>query len=254
MTGLPEAFRLDGRVAVVTGAASGIGRASAARLAEAGATVVGADVDEGEHVTSVTDVSDRDQVDTLVAGTVRDHGRLDAMVNVAGIIRTAPLAELTEDTLDEVLAVNLKGTLFGVQAALRAMRDLGNGGSIVTTASAAIDVPAASYGAYAMSKAAVAMLTRTAAAEGGEFGVRVNAVAPGFVETAMTGRSWTADDGSVDEETRTGILEMVAKRSPLGLTGEPDDVAWAVLYLVSDASRFVTGQILRPNGGTAMPW
>lgn len=253
MTEMPPAFRLDGKVAVVTGAASGIGSAAVARLTDAGATVVGGDVRAGKGIVEA-DVSRREQVDALVQHAVDAHGRLDAMVNVAGIMRTAALVDLTEESLDEVMAVNLKGTLFGVQAALRAMRELGNGGAVVNTASAAIDAPGPSYGAYAMSKAAVAMLTRTAATEAGEFGVRVNAVAPGFVETAMTGRWWTGDDGSVDEDARQGLLEMVGKRSPLGVTGEPDDVAWAILYLVCDASRFVTGQILRPNGGMVMPW
>lgn len=253
MSELPAAFRLDGRVAVVTGAASGIGKAAVERLTEAGATVVGGDVQAGAGIVA-TDVSQREDVEALVRHAVDGHGRLDAMVNVAGIMRTATVVDLTEESLDEVMAVNLKGTFFGVQAALRSMRELGNGGAIVNTASAAIDAPGPDYGAYAMSKAAVAMLTRTAATEAGEFGVRVNAVAPGFVETGMTGRWWTGDDGSVDEDVRQGLLEMVGKRSALGITGEPDDIAWAVLYLVSDASRFVTGQILRPNGGMVMPW
>lgn len=253
MSELSAAFRLDGKVAVVTGAASGIGKAAVERLADAGAAVVGGDLQADGSIVA-TDVSRRDQVDALVQHAVDEHGRLDAMVNVAGIMRTAAVVDLSEESLDEVMAVNFKGTLFGVQAALRAMRDLGNGGAIVNTASAAIDAPGPDYGAYAMSKAAVAMLTRTAATEAGEFGVRVNAVAPGFVETGMTGRWWTGRDGSVDEDARQGLLDMVGKRSPLGITGEPDDIAWAILYLVSDASRFVTGQILRPNGGMVMPW
>ncbi|HLF39912.1 MAG TPA: SDR family oxidoreductase [Acidimicrobiia bacterium] len=248
-----DAFRLDGRVAVVTGAASGIGAATAQRLSEAGATVVGADVKDGDQVTSQTDVSDREQVDALIDRTLSEHRRLDAMVNVAGIIRTGDLVDLTEDELDLVLAVNLKGVLFGTQAAIRAMRN-GSGGSIVNVASAAIDMPAAGYGAYAMSKAAVAMLTRTAALEVGGDGIRVNALAPGFVETGMTARWFTNEEGAVDEAGRSAVLAGAARQSPLGVTGEPDDIAWAALYLVSDASRFMTGQILRPNGGVVLPW
>jgi NAD(P)-dependent dehydrogenase (short-subunit alcohol dehydrogenase family) len=97
-----------------------------------------------------------------------------------------------------------------------------------------------------MSKAAVAMLTKTAATEGGRFGIRVNAVAPGFVLTPMTERG--------GPERTEALLEMMSKRSPIGATGEPDDIASAVLYLASDAARFVTGQVLRVNGGTSMPW
>ncbi|MBI2168913.1 MAG: SDR family oxidoreductase [Actinobacteria bacterium] len=249
-TALPLGFRLDERVAIVTGFASGIGKATAQLLAEAGATVVGADLTSNPSI----DVSKREQVEALVAETVAAHTRIDVMVNVAGIMRTAELVDLAEDDLDAVLAVNLKGVLFGTQAAIRAMRDQGTGGSIVNVTSAAIDMPAAGYGAYAISKAGVAMLTRTAAVEAGKHGIRVNAVAPGFVETAMTGRWFTSDDGVVDDTTRESFLAAVAKQSPLGMSGEPEDIAAAILYLASDASRFMTGQILRPNGGTVMPW
>ena len=105
-----------------------------------------------------------------------------------------------------------------------------------------------------MAKAAVVQLTRVLATEMGPHGVRVNAVAPGFVETAMTSRRFTAADGTVDETHRQAVLEAVARTTPLRTVGRPEDIAHAVLYLASDASRFVTGQILRPNGGVAMPW
>jgi 3-oxoacyl-[acyl-carrier protein] reductase len=104
-----------------------------------------------------------------------------------------------------------------------------------------------------MTKAAVLSLTRTAAAELGPSGVRVNAVAPGFVETGMTRRSWTAADGTVDEAERSRLLAAMNAGSPLRMNGDPDDIAWAVLYLAADASRFMTGQVLRPNGGVHMP-
>lgn len=262
-----DPFRCDGKVAVVTGAASGIGRATAVHLAAAGAHVVVADIDQtslgltaaliGGATAVATDVADRNAMDRLVAAAVNAHGRLDAMVNVAGVIRTGDLADLDDDDLDAILRVNLKGVLFGTQAAIHAMRPTGRapgGGSIVNVTSAAIDMPAASYGAYAISKAGVAMLTRTAAVEEGKHGIRVNAVAPGFVETAMTGRWFTGEDGRVDREAREAFLGAVAKQSPMGITGEPEDIAAAIVFLVSDASRFMTGQILRPNGGTVMPW
>jgi 3-oxoacyl-[acyl-carrier protein] reductase len=249
-----EPFRLDGRVAVVTGAASGIGRATAIALSWAGASVVVADLDEAgladtesqiESASLVvpTDVSREGDVDALVERAISHFGRFDVMANVAGIIVNNRIVDTTEEELDRVLSVNLKGVFFGCRAALRAMTD---GGSIINMASAAIDQPAPGLASYAMSKAAVAMLTRTAAQEGGRAGVRVNAVAPGYVVTPMTRR--------VGEERAAAVVEQMKRISPLRTVGEPEDVANAVLFLASDASRYITGQILRPNGGAAMPW
>ncbi|MGA2520556.1 MAG: SDR family NAD(P)-dependent oxidoreductase [Acidimicrobiales bacterium] len=261
------AFDLHDKVAVVTGAASGIGRASAVLLGAAGAVVVCADVDGGGAEATAAaveagggrafarqvDVSVASDVEALVAGAHGELGRLDVMANVAGIIAQAPVVDLTDEVLERVLAVNLKGVFHGCRAAARVMVDQGSG-SIVNMASAAIDAPSPGLAAYGMAKAAVVQLTRVLATEVGPQGVRVNAVAPGFVETAMTSRHFTAADGTVDEARRTGVLGAVARTTPLRTTGRPEDVAHAVLYLASEASRFVTGQILRPNGGVAMPW
>ena len=251
---MTDPFRLDGRAAVVTGAASGIGRATAITLSWAGASVVLADVDEqgladtatqieGKSLVVPTDVSRQAEVDDLVDRAFTEFGRLDVLANVAGIIVNNRIVDTTEEELDRVLSINLKGVFFGCRAALSAMTD---GGSIINMASAAIDQPAAGLVSYAMSKAAVAMLTRTAAQEGGKAGVRVNAVAPGFVATPMTKRG--------GEERFAAVAEQMKRISPLGAVGEPDDIANVVLFLASDASRFITGQILRPNGGAAMPW
>lgn len=262
-----NAFDLTDRVAIVTGAASGIGRASAERMAEAGAVVVCADRDaEGAAVTAehvraaggtadavALDVADARQVDDLVAGTVARHGHLDVMANVAGIIHTSPVLDTREADLDRVLAVNLKGVFFGCQSAGRVMAEQGSG-SIVNMASAAVDQPAAGLVCYGMAKAALVQLTKVLAVELGPQGVRANAVAPGFVVSGMTGRAWTAEDGTEDPQAKADVTGMMAKRTPLKAVGQPDDIAYAVLYLASDASRFMTGQILRPNGGVAMPW
>jgi len=256
-------FDLADRTVVVTGAGSGIGRGTAVHLAGAGATVVCADVDRsaaddtaglagGRAVAAQVDVTDRAAVQQLIDDTVDRHGRLDAMCNIAGIISESPLVELPEDEFARVLAVNLTGVLHGCQAAGRVMAAAG-GGSIVNMASAVIDRPAAGVGAYAISKAGVAQLTRTLALELGPRQVRVNAVAPGIVETAMTARHYTRQDGSHDQDRRRGALESFRALSPLGAVGAPEDIAYAVRYLLSDAARFVTGQVLRVNGGAMMP-
>ena len=245
---------MKGKVVVITGGASGIGRATAVAFANAGASVVVADLDEpgldetvaacGPRAFAVpTDVTSSASVDALVAAAIGRFRGLDVMANIAGIIAMAPLVDLTEHELDRVLAVNLKGVVFGTQVAMRNMRE---GGCIVNMTSTAIDQASPQLGAYAMSKAAVAMLTKTAAVEGGKLGIRVNAVAPGFVLTPMTERG--------GPERTQAMVEMMSKRSPIGATGEPDDVAAAVLYLASDAAKYVTGQVLRVNGGTSMPW
>ncbi|MBV8234344.1 MAG: SDR family oxidoreductase, partial [Acidimicrobiia bacterium] len=171
-------------------------------------------------------------------------GRIDLLINNAGINIPRLALDVTEEDWDKVLAVNLKGVFFGVQAALRAMGEQ-HSGSIVNMASAAIDHPAANLAVYSMAKAGVAILTRVAAQEGGPLGVRVNCVAPGYVVTPMTQRG--------EPERMEEVTAAMRRRSVLGAVGQPTDIANAVLYLACDASRFMTGQTLRPNGGTVMP-
>ncbi|MFJ3811950.1 SDR family NAD(P)-dependent oxidoreductase [Streptomyces sp. NPDC090073] len=250
------AYDLSGRTAFVTGAAGGIGRASAVLLAEAGATVHCADRDpDGLHGTAalikdrggtahphVLDVTDR----ARLAEAVRSCGRLDVLAAIAGIMHSSPVLDTRDEDLDRVLDVNFKGVLYACQEAARLMLDRGTRGSIVTMASGAVDTGGAGLLCYGAAKAAVVQLTKTLATEMGPHGIRVNTIAPGWVRTPMTDRH--------DREAQAHTEAVMARMAPLGRVGEPDDIAHAVLHLASDASAFTTGQILRPNGGVAMPW
>src|SRR5262245_17267393 len=261
-----DVFRLEGRAAVVTGAASGIGKAVAEVLAAAGARVVLGDLDEkgaaeaaealrklgAEAVAQRVDVARRVEVDALVARALDEFGRLDALVNVAGIPADGALDTLSEAEFDRVVAINVKGTLFGCQAAVRAMAPRG-GGSIVNVSSGAIDRAVPNFGLYAITKSGVAQLTQTLATEVGRHGIRVNALAPGVTLTKFTDRHRLAPDGSLDPGRYDAFVGAMKGMSPLGLVGEAIDQAWLVLYLVSDASRFCTGQIWRVNGGATIP-
>jgi 3-oxoacyl-[acyl-carrier protein] reductase len=198
-----------------------------------------------------TDVTKRANVDALAGEAVAQHGRIDVWANVAGVLRHSPITETTEDDYRAVTSVNLDGVYWGVAAAMRAMQE--HGGSIINIASAGGDMPAPMISVYAMTKAAVMMITRSAATEGGEHGIRVNAIAPGFIDTPMVAGYWTAEDGSVDPDAKRDALAVRAAQSPLRRTGEPEDITWAMLYLAAEASRFMTGQVLRPNGGVVMP-
>jgi 3-oxoacyl-[acyl-carrier protein] reductase len=267
LPGFADAFALDGQVAVVTGAGSGIGAASARLLAQAGATVICADrnaegakttadaiaADGGSATPCEIDVSNRDAVFELASEVSGQHDRLDVWCNIAGVIDQVLVADMSDEQFNAVFDVNFRGAMYGCQAAVAAMTPAG-AGSIINMVSAAIDFPAPTLAAYAVSKSALAQLTHTLAMEVGPCGIRVNAVAPGFTITGMTSRHFLRADGSVDENLRDAVLGPRAAQSPLGLVGEPQDIALTVLYLAGKAARFVTGQVLRTNGGVAMPW
>jgi 3-oxoacyl-[acyl-carrier protein] reductase len=266
MRDVSRVFRLGGRVAVVTGAASGIGRAAAEVLAAAGARVVVGDLDArgaedaaaairadgGEALAQAVDVASRAQVEALVGRATAEWGRLDVMCNVAGVPSDGLLGELAEAEFDRVVGVNVKGTLFGCQAAVRAMTPRG-AGSIINVASGAIDRAVPGYGLYALTKAAVTQLTQTLATEVGPAGIRVNVLAPGVTITKFSERHLRRPDGTLDPARYDAFLASMKGMSPLGLVGDALDQAWLILYLASDASRYCTGQIWRANGGATIP-
>jgi len=259
------AFNLSGRTAAVTGAASGIGRATAEVLAAAGANIVAADINDaglaatvgsiadagGKAVAQRTDVTKRDEVEALADRAVSEFGSLDVMCNVAGVASDGLIMDATEDILDRSLAVNLKGVFFGCQAAVRVMTPQG-AGSIINVASSIIDQPAPKYGLYGMAKAAISHLTMTLALEAGRNGIRVNAIAPGFTVTEFTARHAYNADGSLDQAKYDAFVEQMKKISPIRRVGEAIDQAYLILYLASDAAKFCTGQVWRANGGQTM--
>ncbi|WP_435361903.1 SDR family NAD(P)-dependent oxidoreductase [Haloarchaeobius sp. DFWS5] len=245
--------RLAGAVALVTGAASGNGRAIARRFAEEGASVVVADLredprlggdpthecierDGGEAMFVEVDVTDVAAVRNAVEQAVDTFGSLDVMVNNAGIDRQMPVEEATEEDFDFLMDINLRGVYFGCQAAIDVMLDQPDGGRIVNMSSIAGLRGLPNSSLYCTSKGGVTNLTRQLAVEHGENGIRVNALNPGIIETAMT-----QEDG----DTAGGLLEQ----TPLDRAGQPEEVADAALFLASEESSYVTGHNLVLDGG-----
>lgn len=254
---------LAGRTALVTGAARGIGAAVVRALAAEGAHVVATDrttdgigpagaaarAAGGAVSARAVDVSDRAAVEEAVAAAERDHGPLDILVNVAGILRPGPAAGLTDEDWAATFAVNTTGVLHTCRAAAPRMSARGRG-SIVTVGSNAAGVPRTGMAAYAASKAAAAMYTKCLGLELARSGVRCNIVAPGSTDTAMQRALWTDEEAPrrvVDGDPatyRTGI--------PLGRIAAPEDIAEAVLFLASDRARHITMQELYVDGGATL--
>lgn len=250
-----KAYRLDGRLAVVTGAASGIGLETARFYAAAGATVVIADINAAGLEAAaaeigsaahafVADLADPEAIQRLAEFALA-VGPIDIWANVAGTGALFAITEADAAAYRRIVRINMDAVYWGCATAARAMS--GRGGTIINVSSNAADEPISGLSAYAMTKAAVNMLTRSLALELGPRGIRVNAVAPGFVLTPMTGT------GRMTPDELETVIRRNAARSPISAVGEPADIAHAMLYLASDAGRFVTGQILRVNGGAAMP-
>ncbi len=233
------ARELEGKVALVTGGASGIGAATADRLRAMGAAVVVADVEGSPPV----DVTDEGAVDAVVEFVVQEHGRLDIAANVAGTSGTyANVADATTDAWRRTLQVNLDAVFFCMRAELRAMQHAGNGGAIVNVASSAGKMGVPGLAAYSASKHGVLGLTKSAALEVARDGIRVNAVCPGTIRTPML-RGFVGGDEA--------LLEKMGRQAPMGRLGEPDEIAAAIAWLCTDAASFVTGHALEADGGVA---
>jgi NAD(P)-dependent dehydrogenase (short-subunit alcohol dehydrogenase family) len=249
-------LRLAGKVAFVTGAQQGIGRATAVALARAGADVAVNYLDNPDGASAVAreitamgrratlvqgDVSVPAHVDGMTATIVRELGAIEVLVNNAGVYPRVPFLEMKEGDWDYVLDVNLKGSFLCAQAAARQMVAHGGGGAIVNLASTA--VRGAVRGVhYAASKSGVVGLTRAMALELAPYGIRVNAIAPGLTDTAQPRY------GHPEEE-----LAEMARAVPLGRMAQPEEIADVIVFLASDEARYVTGQTLFANGGTYTP-
>jgi 3-oxoacyl-[acyl-carrier protein] reductase len=243
---------LSGKVALVTGASRGIGRAIAGTLATQGATVIAAARDDHAHdvVGSLTakgfraeavslDVTDRTAIEQLPAGIVQRHGRLDIVVSNAGIARDQLLLRMKRDDWDLVISTNLTATFSLAQAAIRPMLKQ-RGGRIIAISSVVGQTGNAGQSSYAASKAGLIGFAKALAREVASRGITVNVVAPGLVDTDMT--------RAVSERAQTDWAAQI----PLGRAGTPDDVAAAVCFLASDEAAYITGHVLAVNGGMYM--
>lgn len=244
---------LQGKVSIITGAANGIGQACARLFAEQGAKVVLADIQEapgqalaqelqaqGQQASYVhCDVGRKADVDALVQQVLALHGRVDVLVSNAGIFKASPFLEVSESDFDEVLRVNLKGAFLMGQAVARAMKASG-GGAIVHMSSVNGVMAIPEIASYNVSKGGINQLTRAMALALADDGIRVNAVAPGTIATELARKAVLTSDAA-----RTKILS----RTPMKRLGEPEEVARTVAFLASDASSYITGEILTVDGG-----
>jgi NAD(P)-dependent dehydrogenase (short-subunit alcohol dehydrogenase family) len=254
----PVSFGLAGRICIVTGAAQGIGEACARRFAREGAKVVIADIDDarGQALAQELqglyvrcDVGDKAQVDTLVAKTILSHGRIDVLVNNAGIFKAADFLEISEGDFDAVLRVNLKGSFLVGQAVAREMAKAqprpaagghGERGVIVNMSSVNGVLAIPTLASYNVSKGGINQLTRVMALALADKGIRVNAVAPGTIATELAAKAVLTS-----EEAKQRIM----MRTPMKRLGEPAEVADVVAWLASDAASYVTGEIVVVDGG-----
>lgn len=241
-------MRLENKIAVVTGAASGIGRAIADLFLKEGAKVIYADIvakpkginlEKGRSLYLKTDVSKRADIEKLTKAAIENFGKLDIMINNAGIGGLGGILEASPEDFKKTLGVNLFGVFHGVQLAARLMKERKIKGSIINMSSILGSVGMEQAISYCSSKGGVVQLSRAAALDLAPYGIRVNAIAPGFIITKMT-----------EVPLKDKALNKVAlKSTPLGYIGSVSDIAAAALYLASDESIYVTGTVLHVDGG-----
>ncbi|MBB6443910.1 3-oxoacyl-[acyl-carrier-protein] reductase [Bacillus benzoevorans] len=246
-------MRLKDKVAIITGASGGIGEVTAKKFALEGAKVVIVDLKKEDVDRTVldlqrigceaigfdADVTKREQVDQFINDTVAYFGRIDAVINNAGITQDAQLIKMTEEQWDRVIDVNLKGVFNVAQSAAKVMIEQKNG--VILNASSVVGL----YGNfgqtnYAASKFGINGMTKTWARELGKYGIRVNAIAPGFIATSMT------------QKMPEKVLEMMKNKSPLKRMGSPEDIANGYAYLASDEASFITGAVISIDGGAVI--
>ena len=246
-------MELKGKIALVTGAAQGIGRAIALLLAQKGADIVISDInlEKAEEMAKEiealgrkamaikVDVANTNDVERMVEAILERFGQIDILVNNAGIARDKLILRMTEEDWDSVLNVNLKGTFNCTKAVIKHMSKQRKG-KIVNIASVVGEMGNVGQANYSASKAGVIGFTKTIAREFAQRGINVNAIAPGYIETPMT------------EALTEKVKEELRRMIPMERLGRPDDVAQAVLFLVSEASSYITGQVLNVNGGIYM--
>lgn len=246
-------MRFSGKVAVITGAARGIGRACAERFLSEGAQVVIGDIDAArlaetaralggpDRILAVpTDVSQKPEVDALIAAAVASFGRVDIMVNNAGIAIVRDYLDISPEEFDHVLGVNLKGAFLGTQAAARQMIAQGQGGVIVNMSSINSGLANPNLATYAISKGGMNQVTSTAAVSFAPHGIRVCGVGPGTIATEMIEGAFTK---------RAGGNDTILSRTPIGRLGRPEEIASVVAFLASDDASYFTGETIYPDGG-----
>jgi dihydroanticapsin dehydrogenase len=249
-------MRVENKVAIVTGAGSGIGEASAIRLAEEGAKVICADINEsaaqataqsireagGIARGATIDISDFQQCDSVVADTIKEFGTVDILVNNAGVNLPGVFHEVSNETIDRTLSVNVKGAMYLTRAVLPAMLKQGSG-SIVNMSSVNGLVSEPFLSVYSASKGAIVMFTRGIALDYAKTGVRCNAICPGWVDTSIN-HAHAKMLGGLDH-----VYQTIDSFQPIGRPGTPREIANLVLFLASDESSFMTGSIVSADGG-----